>query len=270
VTSSDGEVQFVNPAAQVLTAWMAADAIGRPIEDVFSVCEIDAPEEVRACQIRKTLASRTHIRTERFLLTTRYGSCIPIEGFASPILDGPKLEGAVTTFNDIAGRIADEKSESEQADTLPSATRALQGELGRSNHQRLSLVGKLIDAQEEERRRIARELHDDFAQRTALIGLQIDRIATTCNQLPTDIQEYEVIAIVGNGNEVLPAAEEHSPEAIVLDVSMPGRSGLQILPELRLRVPFTAIVILTAHAESIYMKKHSDAVQTNMFLRTTY
>jgi DNA-binding NarL/FixJ family response regulator len=68
-------------------------------------------------------------------------------------------------------------------------------------------------------------------------------------------REFEVIAIVQNGNDVLPAAEEHSPEAIVLDVSMPGRSGLQILPELRIRSPFTAIIILTAHCESIYMEE---------------
>jgi two-component system, NarL family, response regulator DesR len=67
--------------------------------------------------------------------------------------------------------------------------------------------------------------------------------------------EYEVVAIVRNGNDVLPAAEEHSPEAIVLDVSMPGRSGLQVLPELRIRMPFVAVVILTAHSESIYMEE---------------
>jgi len=68
-------------------------------------------------------------------------------------------------------------------------------------------------------------------------------------------REYEVIAIVRAGNEVLPAAVEHCPEAIVLDVSMPGRSGLQVLPELRSRMPFAAIIILTAHNESIYTEE---------------
>ena len=68
-------------------------------------------------------------------------------------------------------------------------------------------------------------------------------------------RKYEVIAIVGNGNDLLPAGQEHRPDAIVLDVSMPGRSGLQILPELRTRMPFAAIIILTAHNESIYMEE---------------
>lgn len=67
--------------------------------------------------------------------------------------------------------------------------------------------------------------------------------------------KYEVVAIVGNGNDVLPAAEKHLPDAIVLDVSMPGRSGLQILPELRNRMPLVAIIVLTAHSESIYMEE---------------
>ena len=67
-------------------------------------------------------------------------------------------------------------------------------------------------------------------------------------------QEHELIAIVGDGNEVLPAAERLSPEVIILDISMPGRSGLQILSELRIRMPFVVIVILTAHTEPIYVE----------------
>jgi DNA-binding NarL/FixJ family response regulator len=68
-------------------------------------------------------------------------------------------------------------------------------------------------------------------------------------------REHELIAIIGNGNEILPAADRHRPEAIVLDVSMPGRSGLQVLPELRIQMPFVAIVILTAHSEPIYIEE---------------
>lgn len=68
-------------------------------------------------------------------------------------------------------------------------------------------------------------------------------------------RERELSAIVGNGNEVLSAAEQNRPEAIVLDVSMPGRSGLQILPELRKRMPFVAIIVLTAHSEPIYIEE---------------
>jgi PAS domain S-box-containing protein len=39
-----------------------------------------------------------------------------------------------------------------------------------------SLSGRLINAQEEERGRIARELHDDFSQRLALLGIGLSRL----------------------------------------------------------------------------------------------
>jgi signal transduction histidine kinase len=39
------------------------------------------------------------------------------------------------------------------------------------------LSGRLIDSQEQERSRLARELHDDFSQRLALLALDVERIA---------------------------------------------------------------------------------------------
>jgi PAS domain S-box-containing protein len=39
--------------------------------------------------------------------------------------------------------------------------------------------GRLIDAQEDERRRIARELHDDFNQRLALLAIGLERLSRT-------------------------------------------------------------------------------------------
>ena len=40
----------------------------------------------------------------------------------------------------------------------------------------INLSGKLIQAQEEERRRIARELHDDVGQRLAVLSIEIDKL----------------------------------------------------------------------------------------------
>jgi PAS domain S-box-containing protein len=43
--------------------------------------------------------------------------------------------------------------------------------------ERLQLSGRLINAQEQERARLARELHDDFCQRTVLMSLEIESLA---------------------------------------------------------------------------------------------
>jgi PAS domain S-box-containing protein len=66
----------------------------------------------------------------------------------------------------------------------------------------MDLSGRLISAQEEERARIARELHDDVSQRMALIMIRLDRLQQTH---PTNWEE-----VVRELQEVGKAAEEAS------------------------------------------------------------
>lgn len=51
-----------------------------------------------------------------------------------------------------------------------------ESELRRSHEQIRQMAGKLITAQEEERRRVARELHDDICQKVAIVAIAISRI----------------------------------------------------------------------------------------------
>ena len=44
----------------------------------------------------------------------------------------------------------------------------------RKEAERLELAGLLINAQEQERSRLAREIHDDFAQRLAVLALDLE------------------------------------------------------------------------------------------------
>jgi PAS domain S-box-containing protein len=46
-----------------------------------------------------------------------------------------------------------------------------------ADRERLQLSGRLINAQEEERARVARELHDDFSQRLAVLSLDLGNVA---------------------------------------------------------------------------------------------
>lgn len=48
-----------------------------------------------------------------------------------------------------------------------------------------------------------------------------------------------------NADEALAAATDHQPELILLDLAMPGRSGLEVLPELRERAPGASVVVLS-------------------------
>jgi signal transduction histidine kinase len=53
-----------------------------------------------------------------------------------------------------------------------------------AEEERLELSGKLIDLQEKERSRIARELHDDFNQRLAVLAIDLERTAQTVSASP--------------------------------------------------------------------------------------
>jgi PAS domain S-box-containing protein len=61
---------------------------------------------------------------------------------------------------------------------------------------------KLIEAHEEERTRIARELHDDISQRLALLMLNLDRLRTDAQTSPAEFREAIVKAREGALNLV--------------------------------------------------------------------
>jgi two-component system, NarL family, invasion response regulator UvrY len=71
-----------------------------------------------------------------------------------------------------------------------------------------------------------------------------------------DIIEAEAdMAVIGeaaNAEELVSVAQLRQPEAIVADITMPGRSGLEALKELRRCLPEVPVVILSAHAEDQY------------------
>ena len=60
---------------------------------------------------------------------------------------------------------------------------------------------------------------------------------------------------VSDGREVLPSAAEIQPDTIVLDISLPGISGLILLPMLRAAHPESNIVMLTNHADELYRRQ---------------
>ncbi len=67
-------------------------------------------------------------------------------------------------------------------------------ELQASAEKLFEVAGQLVDSQEEERRRIAREIHDDFTQRLALVSMKITSLAghsraSAMTGLDSDLEE---------------------------------------------------------------------------------
>jgi len=57
----------------------------------------------------------------------------------------------------------------------------------------------------------------------------------------------EIVAEAGDVEETVRKVHGHKPDVLVLDVDMPGGSGLEAIPRLLEASPHTAIVVLTMH-----------------------
>jgi len=65
----------------------------------------------------------------------------------------------------------------EEQQTVEERLRENERELKKNDERNRDLAGRLIRAQEEERKRIARELHDDIGQQIALLAIGLDHLA---------------------------------------------------------------------------------------------
>jgi len=64
--------------------------------------------------------------------------------------------------------------------------------------------------------------------------------------------DMDVTGEAGNGQEVLDLIQKKDFELILLDISMPGRSGLEILKELKSQKPHLPVMILSIYPEEQY------------------
>jgi two-component system response regulator NreC len=67
--------------------------------------------------------------------------------------------------------------------------------------------------------------------------------------------DIQVVGEASTGFEALAVAEELQPDLILLDLSMPGPGGLDVLPRLKEISPRVKILILTMHEDSQYLKQ---------------
>jgi two-component system, NarL family, response regulator NreC len=59
----------------------------------------------------------------------------------------------------------------------------------------------------------------------------------------------EVVGEAGTGEETLRLAEELSPDVVLLDISMPGESGIETVRRLKAKLPALKVLFLTMHEE---------------------
>jgi len=78
-------------------------------------------------------------------------------------------------------------------------------------------------------------------------------IRLAIRQLLEEHSQYSVVGEASDGLETIRVVEELAPNVLVLDLTMPGLGGLDVLSILRHRAPRTRVVVFSVHTEDEYV-----------------
>jgi two-component system, NarL family, response regulator DevR len=62
-------------------------------------------------------------------------------------------------------------------------------------------------------------------------------------------QNFEVVAEAGTARDAVERVEEFSPDVVVMDIRLPGGSGIEACAEISARFPNSKVIMLTSYAE---------------------
>ena len=79
--------------------------------------------------------------------------------------------------------------------------------------------------------------------------------------------DIEVVAQVAQGDEVVPAALASRPDVVLLDIEMPGSSGLSAAQALRRHLPSCRVMILTTFGRSGYLRRAMESGAVGFLLK---
>ncbi len=68
----------------------------------------------------------------------------------------------------------------------------------------------------------------------------------------------QVVAEASNAEQALQLTLQHRPDVVLMDLSLPGRSGLEALSDIRTRLPQARVVVMSMHDDSAHVRDALD------------
>ncbi|MEP6635807.1 MAG: PAS domain S-box protein, partial [Acidobacteriota bacterium] len=182
--SFDGFLQTVNPGFCKIVGYSEGEAKGLPIRDITHPEDYAKEEELTrllmAGEIGGYTLEKRFLRKDGSIIWGQMTAAFVRQESGEPfymlaiiedITDRKRTEGELKKINEeLEGRIADRTVE------LMVMNANLQAEISerrRQERERASIMRRLLIAQEDERRRIARDMHDHFGQQLTTLLLKL-------------------------------------------------------------------------------------------------
>ena len=144
---------FCNPACLRTLGYEQVDEVlGKNMHNLIHHTRADGTSfPAEECGVLRVTRTGEGVHAEDEMFWRANGTCFPVEYWSYPQRRGQEVVGAVVAFIDITERKL--------------------AEIALAN-----LSHRLIEAQEQERSRIGRELHDDIVQRLALLAINLQQL----------------------------------------------------------------------------------------------
>lgn len=215
-----------NRGAQRLFGWSAEEAIGQPIT-------IIVPPELRdeeACILQR-LREHARIVGLETVRVTKAGQRLDVSLTLAPVEGSTgTVVGVSTVGRDITERKQTEAKLQNARDNLEQRVLERTTELQRKNDELVKQEGivrelsaRLLQLQDEERRRLARELHDSVGQLLAGIGMNLARVSDEKEQL----SEAAQACVEENSNLVQQVSKEIRTMSHLLHPPLLDEAGLE-------------------------------------------
>lgn len=78
-------------------------------------------------------------------------------------------------------------------------------------------------------------------------------------ELVSEISDVEVVDQTGDPRQVIPIIHAKHPDVVILDIRMPGKSGIDLIPDIKKAHSAPKVIILTNYPYPQYRKKCLDA-----------
>lgn len=176
-----GRCVFINKAGAEMLGYSADEVLGRNMHylmhhsyannDLMPVCQ---------CQIFRAFQENKGCRVDNEVLWRRDGTSFYAEYASYPIFEEQAVVGAVVTFNDISERVEAQNIRLAAQAELERRVIERTAQLQKTHDRMRRLSAHLTTVREEERTRIAREMHDDLGAKLTAFDLELKALSYRC------------------------------------------------------------------------------------------